>query len=208
MRFVSRTHESPIPGSLRAETQAVLDEYYLRPDVDQRQQRAPLDRLWDRVRHHVREPLLHLFDRKCAYCESSLGITAEMEIDQFRPVSASDLDGTGSLGHYQWLRLEWENLYPSCPACNRAKRGLFPVRGQRADLRTPPPRIADAEHALLLDPCRDHPGRHLEFTADGMVRGLSEEGVITVKVLALDRPALVQARLYTWNETVRGVQTR
>lgn len=206
MRLVQRSYSNPIPERLRAEAEAVLKDYYALSMTAQRQQRARLDRQWRASRRYLIEPLMELFRGKCAYCESKIGPTADVEIDTFRPVSASGLDGSGSTEHYQWLRVEWENLYPACPACNRAKRGLFPVDGPRAEIGTPIERIVNSEKALLLDPCRDEPAAHLEFIKDGMVVPLSRKGEATIQVLNLNRPQLVAARQETWSEVLHRMQ--
>lgn len=116
MRLVPRPYNNPIPYKVRVETEAVLNRYYSLSGAEQRQQRAPLDREWRVSRRYLVEPLMELFYGKCAYCESAIGLTSDLEIDQFRPMSASGLDGSGSMEHYQWLRIEWENLYPACSA--------------------------------------------------------------------------------------------
>nr|WP_220572360.1 AAA family ATPase [Gluconobacter oxydans] len=197
---IQRPHASPIPAEITDEARATLESFYKGDFTAQQQHRAPLDRLWRVVRRAIQPALLELFHGKCAYCETPLGVGGAMDIDQFRPVSASDVDGRGSLGHYQWLRLEWQNLYPACPACNRAKRGLFPVDGPRAPVRTPIERIRAAERALLIDPCNDNPEDHLQFLSEGIVHGKTPMGAMTIKILNLNRDGLVQARMRVMRE--------
>lgn len=206
--MIQRPDANPIPVEVQEQITGILAHYYDRGETERRQQRAPLDKIWHTARRFIAEPLFKLFEGKCAYCESPLGVTSAMEIDQFRPVAASDVDGSGSLEHYQWLRLEWANLYPACAACNRAKRGLFPVLGPRAEVGTPMAAIAEAEDALLIDPCRDEPREHLEFGSDGFVRALTERGAATIKILNLDRLPLIEARRLTWAETTRLLAAR
>jgi predicted ATPase/5-methylcytosine-specific restriction endonuclease McrA len=197
---IRRPYVSPIPAEITEEARAALELFYTADFTERQQRRAPLDRLWNVARRSIKPALLELFYGKCAYCESPLGVASEMEIDQFRPVSASDVDGRGSLEHYQWLRLEWENLYPACAACNRAKRGLFPVDGPRAPVRTPIERIPFAERALLIDPCRDNPEDHLQFLSEGIVHGRTPMGVMTIKILNLNREGLISARARVMRE--------
>ena len=142
----------------------------------------------------VRASLRTLFDGRCAYCESPLA-DETLEVDRFRPEQeAMDLDGRiDDPDLYWWLAYEWANLYPACRDCREAKSSRFPVAGRRA--------AAEAnggwlrrERRLLLDPCEDDPETELRFAADGTVSGVTTRGAVTVVVLALNRPGLVQRR--------------
>lgn len=194
MIHIQRLSASPIPSEITEKARGVLELFYAGDSTAQQQRRAPLDQLWNVARRTITPALLKLFHGKCAYCESPIDASGQVDIDQFRPISASDVDGSGSLDHYQWLRLEWGNLYLACPACNRAKRGLFPVEGPRAPVRTPIERISFAERALLIDPCHDNPVDHLQFLSEGIVHGKTRMGEMTIKILDLNRKGLVAAR--------------
>lgn len=116
----------------------------------------------------VRDALNNLFNNKCAYCESVIGHTGQVDIEQFRPKGGV----IGSRGehlplHYWWLCNEWSNLFIACIACNRMTRsgasgahsgkgGRFPLKDEatRAPILAGPV-VLEAESRLLLDPCSD-----------------------------------------------------
>lgn len=205
---IERDGTSPYSPSLVEEGRRELSRYYAGLEPAQREQRRnPVEKLWFRLMRPAREALLKAFHGKCAYCESAIGITADLEIDHFRPKSgATDLKGTASPDHYAWLTLEWLNHYASCPACNRAKRAIFPVEGERAAPMTPIEAVIENERAVLVDPCRDDPRQHFLFSSDGTVRALTERGAATIKILNLNRAPLVSARKETYGRTVAAIE--
>jgi uncharacterized protein (TIGR02646 family) len=162
-----------------------------------------------------------LFHGKCAYCESRYRATAPTDVEHFRPKGAVMIEHDGSSptrsqrGYY-WLAAHWDNLLPSCIDCNRARTQEFPdddrtvVRGK--ENRFPlvneryravnPGEEASLERGrrLLLHPCRDHPKRHIEFNASGLIRArrgsrsVSRKGRVTIDVLGLRRKGLKEER--------------
>ncbi|ODS37052.1 MAG: hypothetical protein A7316_01690 [Candidatus Altiarchaeales archaeon WOR_SM1_86-2] len=164
----------------------------------------------------VKDALIRLFNGKCAYCESHIGMKGYIDIDHFRPkTGAMDLKGHSDPDHYYWLAYEWDNLYPACPSCNRSKRAYFPVIGGRAL----PGAMGDElkrEKALLIDPCLDYPEMYLDFKEDGMVyprlkiydtdtqllkqqdisniRRIRRRATTTIEILGLNRKPIVEAR--------------
>lgn len=187
--------DSPYPPELLAQVEKRIYVYF-DLDRDQRvQRRFPLDQEWSRILPIARKALDLTFHGKCAYCESSLHGGAAMEIDHFRPkVAATDLKGEGSTDHYVWLGLEWRNHYASCQVCNRAKRNFFPVNGDRAEMMMPYEQVVETEDPFLVDPCNDDPEQHLDFTPEGFVSAITARGETTIRVLNLNREALVRAR--------------
>lgn len=178
---------------------------------------SPTQRRQERFRFDTQIPnspelqnaLLHLFHSKCAYCESSIGLSEDGLVDRFRPRSfTTDLEGEVLDDLYWWLAYEWENLYISCAKCNRNKGKRFPVAGKRATPDTYREALRH-EDPLLLDPCYDDPNEHLVFERNGSVRGSSDRGQITIDVLGLNRPQLIAARLQQISVLLtlfRGVQ--
>jgi hypothetical protein len=141
------------------------------------------------------DPLLELFHGKCAFCETPLAGERSTDIVPFRPRFQSvNLDGAVEPLHYWWLSYQWENLYPSCPACSRMKGPRFPVEGPRAPAETPWAELPEREKALLLDPCRDEPERDLVFDETGAVASSTRAGQVTIEVLGLNRAELLKAR--------------
>lgn len=161
----------------------------------------------------VKDALEELFNGKCAYCELRYAAAHPVDVEHFRPkggyVQAGKLETPG----YYWLAADWSNLLPSCIDCNRArhqrfarqprhlsgKANRFPLADEATRARVPGEE--KRERRLLLDPCRDHPERHLRFDDDGFVdpatetRGrYSPKGRASIEVYGLDRDGLVRAR--------------
>lgn len=178
------------PRIIERGTRRIAEHFALDPET-RLQRKAPLEEEWQAIRSLATKAVTEYFFGKCAYCESAIGLSSPVEVDHFRPkFGASDLSGEGSLDHYCWLTLEWTNHYAACPACNRAKRSMFPVDGERVGFQGD----LSAEPAMLIDPCHEEPSEHLFFADDGHVRALSDRGEVTIKVFNLNRTPLVEAR--------------
>ena len=85
----------------------------------------------------VKDDLLDMFNSKCAYCESMLGVTSNGELENFRPQRGARGFGKSGMSdtsdssyhdtHYWWLAYEWDNLLIACPQCHRFKASWFPI---------------------------------------------------------------------------------
>jgi uncharacterized protein (TIGR02646 family) len=180
----------------------------------------------------VKLALIELFRRKCAYCEASFLAATSGDIEHFRPKGRID-PGTGEekiQPGYYWLAATWENLLLSCPGCNRSKRqlertadgalrftdqatgkiDLFPLADETRRVTSHEADLAAEESVrLLLDPCRDQPEEHLSFDIEGNVlprelQGrVSERGRWSIRVYALDRWALKEARKQKYLDMVK-----
>ena len=148
--------------------------------------------LWIELREH----LLDLFRGKCAYCEAGIGHTGTGDVDQYRPKGevAEDDNHPG----YYWLAYDPQNYLPSCQRCSIiAKKNHFPIGGVRA---YEPGDSLEAEEPLLLNPYLDDYSEHLEFVPSvdlddpGYAVGISEKGKVSIEILSLNRPELVQMR--------------
>lgn len=65
--------------------------------------------VWNK--EYIRDTLLNMTNSKCCYCECFIGKGhREMHVDHFRPKSL-----------YPELVVNWDNLLPSCPHCNKSK---------------------------------------------------------------------------------------
>jgi hypothetical protein len=126
---------------------------------------------------------------------------------------------------YYWLAMSWDNLLPACIDCNRERNQLVPDetssngfktikvgKGNNFPLVDESKRRLDKatgklthtskkrEQPLILDPARDKPDQHLEFTEEGIVRPAlvknkpSPRGEASIQVYALQRIGLVQER--------------
>jgi uncharacterized protein (TIGR02646 family) len=173
----------------------------------------------------VRAALEQLFRMKCAYCETKIGAADESEIEHWRPKGAvKEDDGRRSYPPYYWLAATWDNLLLSCLKCNRPRKYriiggdedeetwqrsgkgmLFPLA--EGDVRATKRGGEASEHPLLLDPCRDDPGRYLDFVLlddDAMRKALirpkgqrgrrRQLGERSIDVYSLNRPLLVDRR--------------
>lgn len=201
MRKVLRK-KAMLPEALHNEgTRAAKDaltEYYRLSAEERSRRRPPLNpKIW--TSESVRDGLSRIFLSKCAYCESPVDRDQRGEVTHHRPTgnAISDRDrpfAPEGTDHYSWFAYEWENLFLSCAECNRSKRNFFPLNGPRARLRCTWSEAETSEQALLINPCRSEPRKHLQFWINGTVIGVDEVGSTTVNVLSLDRSNLTQAR--------------
>jgi uncharacterized protein (TIGR02646 family) len=161
----------------------------------------------------VKEALNILFHRKCAYCEGVYEKSHAVEVEHFRPKGGFMRGKVLEQPGYYWLAAEWTNLLPACIDCNRERRQKFergPVRlsGKKNKFplvdetrRARRPGQERHERPLLLDPCRDHPERHLAFDDAGFVEPVKDRGgrpspmgEISIEVYGLHRDGVVRGR--------------
>ena len=187
---------------VRAAKAALAEHYRLDPQ-ERARRRPPLNvKIWTSAT--VRQQVSGVFLSKCAYCETPLDISNSGDVSHHRPpgnaVGFREQSDVASPDHYSWFAYEWDNIFLSCVACNRAKRNLFPVQGPRARLRSSWAEAENGEEALLVNPCRVEPRKHMRFGADGSVGGADEVGRVTVEVFNLNRSDLTQARAQTFRQ--------
>jgi 5-methylcytosine-specific restriction endonuclease McrA len=181
---------------------SLADHYRLDPQ-ERARRRPPLSsKNWTSA--EVRLALTEVFWSKCAYCETPLDYADDGYVSHHRPLSNAagvpEQSSVASPDYYSWFAYEWENLFLSCVACNRAKRNLFPVRGPRAHLRSTWAEAEASEDALLINPCQVEPRKHMRFCPDGTVVGVDEVGNVTVNILDLNRSDLIRARARRFRE--------
>ena len=169
--------------------------------------------------------LNRVFMNKCAYCDCNYKAGTPDDIEHFRPKGAVnkfvgfvDQKESDKPGYY-WLAADWDNLFISCPRCNRAekydtglsselwgKKDRFPVADETKRARKPEADLA-SEGALLINPCIDDPEYFFTYVVEGNVK---EIGLVKPKdelnadekkraetswiVYALNRPPLVSER--------------
>jgi hypothetical protein len=151
----------------------------------------------------ARPALEQLFFGKCAYCESPV---THFDVDQFRPKQLADFQSRKREPlYYVWLAYDWENLLMACVACNMTKGAFFPVTGPRAPILKSIAECRVLENGTLLDPCFDRPREHLAFDEGGFCHGITDRGDLTIRVLHLNREALVEQRRKKWRETTASV---
>jgi uncharacterized protein (TIGR02646 family) len=130
--------------------------------------------LWNRLEKDegvgaVRRALLALSDGECAYCGLSVG-NDHMQVDHILPKE-----------EFPFVAYAWDNLLPSCDACNRRKQSFVPesLKGKRVierclaehqshDFVFDKPQLFGevARSDRLIDPSFDDPGEHLEIVMD------------------------------------------
>lgn len=126
----------------------------------------------------LREALSPLTHGKCAYCESTLGVTTGLEIEHYVAKSVA-LD----------LAFEWTNLLPACHECNTAK-GEFDHRNAvlKPDDEDPELHfwINMATGELEANPTLDEPSRR---RAEETIRvlNLQRGGLCNNRVLLMQR---------------------
>lgn len=193
-----RVHRGPAPqalyGKRAIEVRRTIDRFYALDDAVRVQSRADLSGVGS-VLKTLKSSLRRAFHNKCGFCETNLG-EIEGDVESFRPkMAASDLKGSGSVLHYSWLALEWENVLLTCRICNVIKGNKFPVEGERAAPGLPIKDVREQERALLIDPTFGDPAKHLAFQMDGTVKPRTRRGEVTIEVVGLNRAALVEQRL-------------
>ncbi|XQM31323.1 hypothetical protein ACNSZF_17535 [Burkholderia gladioli] len=232
MRFVDRASVDE-PKSLSDPSAAVAAE--IRAAQLYYQTYDPLDKdakafgFKEYKSYDVQLQLRTLFHNKCAYCESDLG--SSLEVEHFRPKGGVTEDRT-HFG-YWWLAHTWTNLLPSCIPCNQkryqhlvteemtvneltklsaskakvayGKANHFPIAGIRARCSAD---ILSDERAELINPTFDDPAAYLKWSTSGhysvvIPRPSDVDGTVralsTISVFALNRAHLVESRTRVLN---------
>lgn len=213
MRKVLR-RQGVIPEELHSEwtreAKDALTEYYRLPTEERSRRRPPLNpKIW--TSESVRDGLSRTFLSKCAYCESQIDRYHGGDVAHHRPTgnAISDRHRTSSpesTDHYSWFAYEWENLFLSCAECNRSKRNFFPLNGPRARFRCTWSEAETSELALLVNPCRSEPRKHLRFLIDGTVIGTDDVGRTTIDVLSLNRQDLTHERALKFQRCLSSLE--
>ena len=142
------------------EAKAALADHYRLDSLERARRRPPLNsKIW--LAATVRQQVTRVFLSKCAYCETPLDRSNVGDVSHHRPsgnaVGFREQSDVANPDHYSWFAYEWENIFLSCTACNRAKRNFFPGHGPRARLRSSWTEAETSEDALLVNPCRVEP---------------------------------------------------
>ncbi|MDO6630085.1 hypothetical protein [Bacillus thuringiensis] len=156
----------------------------------------------------LKKKLKKTFNGKCAYCESKIAGIAATEIEHYRPKKAVKINGEMKYPGYYWLAADFNNLLPSCPACNQIRKyeledgtciasgkgNEFPIVDETKRAKVPGEEVN--EEPLLLHPYIDDPYKHLKFLSNGFVKikNNSLRGDVSIQIYGLDRPELVPDR--------------
>src|SRR3990172_6324936 len=142
-----------------------------------------------------------IYNNKCGYCESRLGISSLLEIDHYRPKNS--VSKNSQHPGYYWLSYEWTNLISSCKICNSKKGTQFPIEDESKRVMTHQKDMAQwkpdsssflSEKPLLLNPEIDQPDNHLEVNVNGEICKKNESiyAETTIKVCNLNRDELIK----------------
>src|SRR6185295_16224797 len=128
-------------------------QFFLTDTRSARQRTFDFDWPDGRIEARILEALDLSWAGRCAFCGAGGGL----DIHRFRPEQdAVGEDGSTSRRHYWWLAYEWNNLYPACAQCRKAKGTKFPTAKDRVRAGTTE-RLNEREQPLLLDPRDDDP---------------------------------------------------
>lgn len=175
----------------------------------------------------VKDALDASFLGKCAYCETFYSASQPMDVEHWRPKGEIHVEGQDDplRPGYYWLASHWQNLFPSCIDCNRARRqhdviarkeillgkaNQFPLADEGSRARSHE-LSHTSEKILLIDPCHDQPERFFVYTEDGAIVPADDlddadrqRALASIQVYALNRSALVAERL----EVIRRIDHR
>ncbi|WP_373032388.1 AAA family ATPase [Sulfurovum sp.] len=139
-------------------------------------------RVWSN--NKVKETLQNLFNGKCAFCETPL-------------VGGSDITHFWPKSLYWERAYDWDNLFLSCPTCNRAKGGRAPTSlGKDYGI----------DGAIILNPCEDNIDKELKCLKNGLFEGLTFKGINTINFFGLNRSDLVKERFRAYDSTASLMQ--
>lgn len=181
------------------------------------------------TRPSIRAELERLYHNKCAYCESQIYITADANIEHFRPKNEIDTGTEKLTPGYYWLGGDWDNLLLSCTRCNqkrkyknsngkgtitRGKDTKFPVidESKRALSHTDSIKEEDKVR-LLFNPSTDKKVEtQFKYDQDGAIQPAKSRGIgrkrasNSIDVFVLDRGMLTKARAGSMNDLGRALQ--
>ncbi|MBV1862480.1 MAG: hypothetical protein KUG77_28925 [Nannocystaceae bacterium] len=107
---------------------------------------------------------------------------------------------------YWWRAYEWANYVFACNHCNsKWKLNYLTVDPPHTALDQP--KEERAETVLLVHPYDDVPSTHLRVDPYGVMYGLTPKGAATIRDLGLNRPSLVQHRLYAYEEAMHAANS-
>lgn len=164
----------------------------------------------------IKTYLFTLFNGKCAYCETCVGVSCPGDVEHYRP--KRKVEEAGDHPGYYWLAYDISNLFPCCEHCNcyRGKRNHFPIEGVRCSGPDSDTSL-DLEKPLLLNPYVDRDIEdHIQFWTPklggedkllaGTIRGKTTKGMCSVKVYNLDREHLIDDRAKAQNDALAALR--
>lgn len=164
----------------------------------------------------VKEALIELFNKKCAYCETVVTTVYYGDVEHFRPKGQIAEAIPPIAPGYYWLGSDWDNLLFACKLCNSTKilriygstvvealgkLDQFPLHNFN-HIRDHSIGIALEEpYRLLINPCKEDPEKLISYGNDGNIfpkrtlTGFPRLKVDrSIRVYALQRMDLVDER--------------
>jgi len=175
----------------------------------------------------VKDALLAMFHKKCAYCDRS---TTVGDVEHWRPKNAVSSEDNKKLSDgYWWLAARWENLLFSCMECNQCRNremegesGLSMAgKGTQFPLDDEKKRAKDVgkekdETPLLLNPCDDDPAKYMKIALQGDETGVLQPLLDTdehykrartsIDIFGLNEFSLVQRRVQLLNDLQNRIE--
>lgn len=170
----------------------------------------------------VKDKLIEVFKKKCAYCESTFLVNSPGAVEHFRPKGKAKHSKGFSEKYqgYYWLAAKWENLLLSCTDCNSVRRHFatgekgkismgkqdqFPLADEKLRCYRHSQDISREKAVMfLVNPCDDKedPELFFEFTTEGIIKIHSAlqtdfektKSQKSIDIYALRRQELVDAR--------------
>jgi hypothetical protein len=195
--------------------------------VDRGEPIAFRSEVWSELKGFLLE---HVFNGKCAYCESRVTTTDFGDAEHYRPKAGITHQVNGKRAFvisngrrhpgYYWLAYDWRNILPACAQCNSGsgKLNQFPIEASCQYVDSPaegryPAALDEKEKPCLLHPYFHEPERYLRFGEDGIVAPMSDDvrglGVASIATYHLDRDGLATTRKEyqerAWGEFLRSM---
>lgn len=213
MIFVDKSGE-PVPAPLKSTGQTELTKARKLAD-----EKKPVKLKFTAYSNsEVKDALFKLFNRKCAYCESSFDHVGPGAVEHFRPKGIDRRKNKSprkEFEGYYWLAADWDNLLLSCTDCNSerghltgkskekvnmGKQDKFPLTDEtkrcfhyKDDVTNELPFV------LLVNPCTDKDiEKYFEYTVEGEIKvhqGLVSESDKTKSETSIDVYALRRSEL-------------
>lgn len=154
----------------------------------------------------LKKEIKKLFNKKCAYCDSTFLATSTADIEHFRPKKAfnrfrDNKDEKLIEPGYYWLATDWDNLLWSCILCNRknkldqpneeglkplGKKNRFPISNEEKRILSHNQDLKkEKRYLLIIDPCKDEPMDHFEFP----VGNPEDLGIVKAKIQGNGKPS-------------------
>jgi len=178
------------------EVPVVLNNYKAQQEFDKNIEAEKF--VGQNIYQKVKTDLEKIYNKKCAYCESSICAVSYSHIEHYRPKNK-----------YYWLAYAWDNLLLSCQRCNTIKGQEFKINKTKLnykqqslnDLHDKISDFNEIEKPELLNPeIETDFDNHFTFNIKAEIIPKSERMRYTIEACDLNRTELLVNRLEIWNE--------